>query len=670
MRTRDRRERRRLILRLLQVSPLIPLMFNGLVWISVPGPLRGQMLTMRSYQRMESVRGMIDESMVEELVTSYLTTGVETFDSESQATRDELYRIGELMLWATEGGGGALYAADGSVQSFGWPADDPMFAAIAQADAEGKADYYAFAIAPDGPPPLVAQAEGAPDLLYTPEEALLEVLPDDYAAARGNPGAYSLPPTPTVDPGAIDEQWKVVWYSQSQGFIDRAPFNANLLYGGVGMGDDQRWTSIMGHVSDTGLYATLWVRGPLDMTGSSPDDDPLNDEAMIEFDPRDPAAEATLQRMARTYSCNVYLVGPIQLTCVPIWASPDNTDIASSLAANLDATTVASLVQQGNILAEERLIPVLGESADVIAATTSGFAAESTDPEGSSFTTPAPTVLTMAVIHPDDVTVPVAASLLDDLEDAALPFRTWVAMNMHWLLNTGIALLAVSLIVSPTAFIYERNLIARERLVEEMDRVQRDAHDKVYNRLSALSKRVEITSDELTTEVARNLNGVAKDIRETVSELQDILGDTRRQTARIAGVDPVRSQMEHVGRAQADRLGIKVVFAAPETLPAIASTLGWDLQCVLEEAITNAAKHGRAVTVWVDLDVRGETLELVVRDDGTGLRLASLDDLPATSTGLRGMRDRLAEKGGTLDIASDENGTTLVASVPLTPPQT
>ena len=71
-----------------------------------------------------------------------------------------------------------------------------------------------------------------------------------------------------------------------------------------------------------------------------------------------------------------------------------------------------------------------------------------------------------------------------------------------FVLGGAVALLAITLVVSPAAFVYERRLIARERVQEEMARMRRDAHDKVYNRLSALSKRVAAAGDELSASTA------------------------------------------------------------------------------------------------------------------------------------------------------------------------
>ena len=101
-------------------------------------------------------------------------------------------------------------------------------------------------------------------------------------------------------------------------------------------------------------------------------------------------------------------------------------------------------------------------------------------------------------------------------------------------------------------------------------------------------------------------------------------------------------------------------------LPDVDARLGWDLQCIAEEAITNAVRHGGATRVQVTVAVAGAQLEMAVADNGSGSTVRSPDDAPAGSTGLHGATERLARWSGTLSIEpSVGGGTTVTARVPL-----
>jgi signal transduction histidine kinase len=82
-----------------------------------------------------------------------------------------------------------------------------------------------------------------------------------------------------------------------------------------------------------------------------------------------------------------------------------------------------------------------------------------------------------------------------------------------------------------------------------------------------------------------------------------------------------------------------------------------------QEALTNVSKHAFATRVSVDLTVAGKVMSLEVTDNGRGL---SQEDLAkARSFGIRGLRERAAQVGGWVELASGPGGTTLILSVPL-----
>jgi two-component system, NarL family, sensor kinase len=90
---------------------------------------------------------------------------------------------------------------------------------------------------------------------------------------------------------------------------------------------------------------------------------------------------------------------------------------------------------------------------------------------------------------------------------------------------------------------------------------------------------------------------------------------------------------------------------------------------VLQESLTNITKHAGATTVDVLLQADPTAISLSVRDYGRGIsaeRLAKMNGSGSdVGVGIAGMRERLKELGGRLEIESDSTGTLLKASVPL-----
>jgi two-component system, NarL family, sensor kinase len=90
---------------------------------------------------------------------------------------------------------------------------------------------------------------------------------------------------------------------------------------------------------------------------------------------------------------------------------------------------------------------------------------------------------------------------------------------------------------------------------------------------------------------------------------------------------------------------------------------------VLQESLTNITKHAESATVDVLLRLEQNVISLSVRDYGKGIsaeRLAKMNGSGSDAgVGIAGMRERLKELGGRLEIESDSTGTLLKATVPL-----
>jgi len=84
---------------------------------------------------------------------------------------------------------------------------------------------------------------------------------------------------------------------------------------------------------------------------------------------------------------------------------------------------------------------------------------------------------------------------------------------------------------------------------------------------------------------------------------------------------------------------------------------------ILQEALTNVARHARAQVVGVLLKSEGTMLELVIRDDGAGFDGAAAMK-KRSGLGLHGMHERVALLGGSVEIESRRGqGTTIRARI-------
>lgn len=200
----------------------------------------------------------------------------------------------------------------------------------------------------------------------------------------------------------------------------------------------------------------------------------------------------------------------------------------------------------------------------------------------------------------------------------------------------------------------------RQRLVllEERDRIGRDLHDLVIQRLFAvglgLQSTVKLAPDgEVTERLQRGID-----------DIDDTIKDIRRTIFALGSLDTatdVQSEIETlVDRAGAVmKLRPKLRIDGP-LRTAVTADLAPDLLAVLSEALTNVGRHAHASSVYVHLSVVADAIELVVVDDGSGM------DPDVLESGLRNMRARAERHGGALSVEPAAGGGTAIRwSVPL-----
>jgi two-component system, NarL family, sensor kinase len=204
---------------------------------------------------------------------------------------------------------------------------------------------------------------------------------------------------------------------------------------------------------------------------------------------------------------------------------------------------------------------------------------------------------------------------------------------------------------------------------EEHRRVARDLHDTVGQTLTALKITLSALEDAVvqfpqTADFFAELNGLAdqalQEIRSTSYLLHPPLLDEAGFAAAAAWyIDGFNK-----------RSPIQVKLQLPEGIR-LPGSVEIVLFRVLQESLTNITKHAGSATVDVFLELDKNVISLSVRDYGKGIsaeRLAKMNGSGSdVGVGIAGMRERLKELGGRLEIESDSTGTLLKAFIPPPP---
>lgn len=173
---------------------------------------------------------------------------------------------------------------------------------------------------------------------------------------------------------------------------------------------------------------------------------------------------------------------------------------------------------------------------------------------------------------------------------------------------------------------------------EERLRIARDLHDLIGHHLTALTLNLEVASH-----VAE---GPAREQIEKAKSLAKLLlNDVRDVVSRLRADEPIDlgAALESLRQAvPSPAIHVENAGATRVNDPAVAETA---LRAV-QEIVTNAVRHSGARNLWLRLASDDGRLIIAARDDGAGT------DRVEYGNGLRGMRERVQQNGGTLEIAS------------------
>ena len=200
----------------------------------------------------------------------------------------------------------------------------------------------------------------------------------------------------------------------------------------------------------------------------------------------------------------------------------------------------------------------------------------------------------------------------------------------------------------------ERDVAAREAVVDERARIARELHDVVAHHVSTMvvqagaERRLVPPEQQETREV---LGSIERTGRGALTEMRRMVAMLRQDPADDLAPQPRLSDLPELVR-QMQEAGLEVrldVEGEPRPLPE-----GIELSAyrIVQEALTNAYKHAAGAHALVEVGYGVDSLSLVVRDDG---RSSRGDDLPG-GHGLVGMQERVALYGGTFEAGTAETG--------------
>ncbi len=270
-------------------------------------------------------------------------------------------------------------------------------------------------------------------------------------------------------------------------------------------------------------------------------------------------------------------------------------------------------------------------------------------------------------VHPDDVErfdaalAAVASGV--DANGARVEGRLRHADGSYRFVESAVTNLldepTVAALVLNTRDITDRTLAVDQlRLAEERERIARDLHDVVIQRLFAIGLSLDSMSGRLAADDARQVVEAVDELHFTIRDIRGAIFSLRSDEPELPLSDRLHAVIVRAEQVLGFPPDVDVDEDIDESVP---ETLHWHLIATVNEALSNVARHSGATRVQVLISIRGETLLASVTDNGCGLAAERKE------SGLVNLRRRAQVAGGTMTTGPGPDGTglALIWRVPL-----
>ena len=246
----------------------------------------------------------------------------------------------------------------------------------------------------------------------------------------------------------------------------------------------------------------------------------------------------------------------------------------------------------------------------------------------------------------------------------------------YWLVNyfpvregdfTQVGIIAVDVTARRNAEEALRKLSGRLLGIQDQERrrIARELHDSLGQYLAGLKIAIQMLSARLEPDDPL--------VRECTEILDKSIAETRTLSHLLH--PPLLDEAGFASAASwfvtgfSQRSGIPVSLDMPPDMPRLPEAVEIALFRVLQESLTNVHRHSHAESAEISVEADAEQVTIEVRDHGCGIPAHILEHIEEESgklgVGLAGMRERVHELGGVLEVTSDEHGTSIRATVPL-----
>ena len=445
-------------------------------------------------------------------------------------------------------------------------------------------------------------------------------------------------------------------------------------------------------VRDAGDRITFWNQGASAMYGFTREEA----EGRVSHDLLHTEFPEPLQKIKEQFAGDGYWAGELRHTC----ANGSRITVSTRWVAERDARgNIASILESNRDVSEsKRVQEALGRLAAIVESSEDAIVAKNLDGIIVHWNKAAERIFGYAAEEAigQHITLIVPPDRLDEEADILASLRRGERVDHFETVRKRKdgTLLDISVTISPVrdaqgsvigASKVARDITERKRLAlllqeaelsgrllqlqdEERRRIARELHDGAGQLLAALSMNIAAIS----AEESRLSPGVARYVEESRSVIDQAVSEIRTisyllHPPLLDEVGLISALYEYVN-GFGERSNIRVSLDLPGNLERLPRDVELSIFRIVQECLTNVHRHSGSATASVQLSHKPGEIQLQISDEGRGINREIQDKFregKSSGVGLRGMRERIRQLGGRMQIQSSGNGTSIVVVLPL-----
>ncbi|HVJ04816.1 MAG TPA: GAF domain-containing sensor histidine kinase [Candidatus Saccharimonadales bacterium] len=199
---------------------------------------------------------------------------------------------------------------------------------------------------------------------------------------------------------------------------------------------------------------------------------------------------------------------------------------------------------------------------------------------------------------------------------------------------------------------------------EERKRISRELHDETGQALMVIRLYLGMLDGTVKSREGKaKIGELLAVVDRTIEGIRRIIGRLSPLVLQELGlISAIRKEAKDLAKTA----GVQSRVAIGDDVGRLDPVIETAIYRVVQESLHNVAKHAQAQNVNIQMERNGETLRLVIEDDGVGIRTVSNANTMRPSFGMAGMHERISTLGGQMRVSSRKGeGTKITVSVPV-----